>query len=332
MVLVFHWAFRGNAGDKPSTFSYPAIDAVARYGYLGVELFFVISGFVILMSARSGVLRDFVVSRFVRLYPAFWVCCTLTLAVAWLIPDPHPAYQFTGAQYLVNMTMFSGFVGVPSIDGAYWSLFVEMRFYLMVAAVLALGWMGRIETLLWAWLIVATLQRVVRTGPLWHWLNAEYAPLFIAGAVLFLIHDRGWTPKRLALILGAWGLAVHQSMTMARSLTQTYSTEISPVIAAIGVTMIFVVMAAVASNRLRVLRWRGWLPLGVLTYPLYLLHQAIGYLILNRLGDKVPTALLFWGLALTMVLAAWGVHRLIEKPMASWLRGRLRRPRAVIAA
>lgn len=286
VVLIFHWSFRGNLGDKPSTFSYPAIDAVARYGYLGVDLFFVISGFVILMSARSRVLRDFVVSRFIRPYPAFWVCCTLTFVAAWLLPDPHPSFQHTGYQFLVNMTMLSGFVGVPSIDGVYRSLFVEMRFYGMVAIVLALGWMNRVQALLWAWLIVATLQRVVRTGPLWHWLNAEYAPLFIVGAALFLVHDQGWTRQRVALLLGAWALAVHQSVTLARSLTATYGTEISAVVAATGVTVIFIVMSGVASNWLRALRWRLWLPLGALTYPLYLLHQNIGYLVLNRLGAR----------------------------------------------
>src|SRR5881394_93905 len=77
-VLLFHYCFRGYAADGMSVMPYPTLAPVAKYGYLGVDLFFMISGFVILMSVSSGSLRDFFVSRVVRLYPAFWVCCTIT--------------------------------------------------------------------------------------------------------------------------------------------------------------------------------------------------------------------------------------------------------------
>ncbi|MCU0650139.1 MAG: hypothetical protein MUF00_19285, partial [Gemmatimonadaceae bacterium] len=75
----------------------------AKYGYLGVELFFMISGFVILMTAANGSVRDFVISRAVRLYPAFWVCCTATFLVTMFIGEPR--YSASLEQYIVNMTM-----------------------------------------------------------------------------------------------------------------------------------------------------------------------------------------------------------------------------------
>ena len=71
-VVLFHYSFRGHAADDLSVMPYPVLETVARYGYLGVDLFFLISGFVILMTASSGSLKDFVISRAVRLYPAFW--------------------------------------------------------------------------------------------------------------------------------------------------------------------------------------------------------------------------------------------------------------------
>ena len=79
-VVLFHYAFRGYAAHS-SSMPYPLLEAVAKYGSYGVELFFLISGFVILMSASGGSLKHFVISRIVRLYPAFWVCCTLTWVV-----------------------------------------------------------------------------------------------------------------------------------------------------------------------------------------------------------------------------------------------------------
>lgn len=72
-VMIFHYGFRGNAVGM-SQFSYEPMAEAAKYGYLGVELFFMISGFVILMTASAGSLRRFCVSRAVRLYPSFWIC------------------------------------------------------------------------------------------------------------------------------------------------------------------------------------------------------------------------------------------------------------------
>ncbi len=70
-VVFFHYAFRGFWADHVSKMPYPWLAPVAKYGHLGVELFFMISGFVILMTATNHTVRGFVVCRMVRLYPAF---------------------------------------------------------------------------------------------------------------------------------------------------------------------------------------------------------------------------------------------------------------------
>lgn len=325
-VVIFHWAFRGHAADGLTRMNYPGLEPAARYGYLGVELFFVISGFVILMSARSGSLRDFAVSRVVRLYPAFWFCCTLTfLVMVWF--DPRAVPEPSVSQYLVNLTMFSGFLGVPSIDGAYWSLFVEMRFYLMVALVLALGWMPHVERLLWIWLVIVVLQRVVRTGPLWLVFNAEHAQLFIAGAVLYLVHESGWTRSRVALLLGAVALVLRQGMLNIRDLTRHYGVEFSPVVVACVLIAIVGAMSLAATGRLAFIRTRWWLPLGAITYPLYLLHQNLGYIAFDRWIDAASRHALFWSAFLTALALAYSTHRWVEKPIAGWLRRRLRHRR-----
>jgi len=135
-VVFFHYCFRGYAADEMTTMPLNQFASPSKYGYLGVDLFFIISGFVILMSATSGSAKRFIVSRMVRLYPAFWACCTVTFLFTLIIGGER--YGATINQYIVNMSMLSDFVGVKAIDGAYWSLFVEMKFYFLVVLVLLL--------------------------------------------------------------------------------------------------------------------------------------------------------------------------------------------------
>ncbi|MFD6812242.1 acyltransferase family protein, partial [Streptomyces anthocyanicus] len=73
MVVAFHYTALGaEAWDRPAWTVFPEVSRFTSYGYLGVQLFFVISGFVICMSAWGRPLKAFFVSRVIRLYPAYW--------------------------------------------------------------------------------------------------------------------------------------------------------------------------------------------------------------------------------------------------------------------
>jgi peptidoglycan/LPS O-acetylase OafA/YrhL len=97
----------------------------ARFGFLGVNLFFMISGFVIMLSATGSKPFDFVVARIARLYPAFWTAVTLTAVTVLLLQGESAG--ITWQQYLVNLTMVPEYVGVDSIDGVYWTLQTDAR-------------------------------------------------------------------------------------------------------------------------------------------------------------------------------------------------------------
>jgi peptidoglycan/LPS O-acetylase OafA/YrhL len=133
-VLLYHWSFAGAAREPWTVMQYPLISPFARYGYLGVDLFFIISGFVVLMSAMGSTPKRFFISRVVRLYPAFWVCCLLTFTVAMLIGAPR--FHVPAKHLLVNLTMMQGFLDVPHVDGVYWSLAVELKFYFLILGLL----------------------------------------------------------------------------------------------------------------------------------------------------------------------------------------------------
>ena len=196
-----------------------------RYGYFGVQLFFLISGFVILLTARKVVTpRDFVVARFSRLYPTYWACLTVTAIVGWL--SAHAVLQRTPFELAVNYSMLQRLVRVEDVDAAYWSLSVELIFYLIVwGAFVARGRPddGVVERLVVGWLVVAlvvtTFYRVTDgslIGVVVMLLTAsQYAGLFSTGMLLYISRERGKMHQLLAasvlvqvvvsfLVAGCW--------------------------------------------------------------------------------------------------------------------------------
>jgi peptidoglycan/LPS O-acetylase OafA/YrhL len=323
LVLLFHYTFRGAAGgDHVSDLSYPLFAPATQYGYLGVDLFFLISGFVILMSASSGSKRQFAISRFVRLYPAYWVCCTATWLV--LLMAEHRRYVPTVPQYLVNMTMLNGFIGIPSVDSVYWSLAVEMKFYLLVFLVLLFRQIGRAKHLLGVWLaawIVSTLWpiRVVS----W-FLIPEFAPYFIAGSMFFLISREGLDFYKLFVVVVSYFAVAIQAASQLPELSARYHTHYSPWVVCGAQALFFVVFFLIATGRTSKLASQKLVTLGALTYPLYLLHQNIGFSIFNWGLRYINVHVLLWSVVALMLVCAWLVNQ-VEKGWSKPLKDLLLR-------
>ncbi|AKJ29902.1 acyltransferase family protein [Caldimonas brevitalea] len=320
MVVAFHYLWRGQQADWLHGHAPGWLAGAAQYGYLGVHLFFMISGFVIFMSAQGVSGRQFVASRAARLYPAFWVAAPLTALVAWSFGST--LFGVTLPQLAANMTMAPHWLGVEFVDGAYWSLAVELHFYIMVWAALVLGLLPRATWLLAGWLLLSTLNAVRPIYPLEFWLNAKWAPFFAAGVCCYLIREHGPSLERCGLWLWSFCLALFY-VAVAPWLKQAgaEASVQSAVVSAALVSMFFGVFALIAFDRWRMAasRWTFWA--GALTYPVYLLHQNIGYLLIEAPGWQ---ALGFW-LRVTLTCAvigvlAWALHRYVERPLAPRLR------------
>jgi len=302
--------------------SYPWIIPVAKYGYLGVQLFFMISGFVIFMSAADATVRSFIASRAARLYPAFWACCSITFVMIMLIDDKRFPVDFM--TYLQNMTMFSEFLGAPSVDGAYWSIFVEIRFYILVTIILALRQMHNAEYFIAAWLVYAAKVAFFGGhGNLSTYLVSGYASFFIAGASLYMVWKHGFSTLRTLTIAGAFFVANYQALKQAEMLTGVFKLEVNPVIVIMIISSFFLVMTLSAIRKTGVIGRLDWSSAGALTYPLYLIHQVAGFMLFNLLYDKVNIHVLFWGVIASMLLVAFLVNKLIEKPLSPVLRSML---------
>src|SRR5690242_8364575 len=189
------------------------------FGFYGVELFFVISGFVIIMTLdRSGRPMDFVVARFSRLYPAFWTAVLLTSLVLWLSGSRADAPP---GRIAANLTMVHEFFGVPSVDGVYWTLEVELLFYALALAVFWAGLLPRAHLVVGAWLALSALlfysplHSAHFVGTVNRLLDLEYAPFFATGILFYRLYSgqasRQWDYPLLAcaglLVLFYWPLS-----------------------------------------------------------------------------------------------------------------------------
>lgn len=317
-VVLFHYAFRGYVAHS-SPMPYPLLESIAKYGRYGVELFFLISGFVILMTASGGSLKHFVISRIVRLYPAFWVCCTLTFLILLLFASGKPTF----VQYLSNMTMLSSFsfmqklAAVTHIDGAYWSLVVEMRFYMLVAIVLMLRQIHRAEILLTGWLLVIILFELARLDRMRDILMVDYGAYFIGGAMMFRIWSEGWSPLRMGVVLGSWGLSLYEVVIALPKFEAVTGTVMNRGVVLALITACFIVMLLISLRKTSWIGRRNWMLLGSLTYPLYLIHQAIGYLIFKRFYPAVNEHLLLWGTIAIMIGVAYLINVYVEQRFAT---------------
>src|SRR5690606_9220061 len=117
--------------------AFPTLHRASAWGTFGVDLFFVISGFVILLTAWGRTVPQYVASRVSRLFPAYWVAVALTgVLLLWIWPDRKPV---SVPQVGANLTMVQSAFGIGHLDGAYWTLWTELRFYLLVGLLMLIG-------------------------------------------------------------------------------------------------------------------------------------------------------------------------------------------------
>ncbi|GIG30476.1 acyltransferase family protein [Cellulomonas marina] len=281
-VLLFHWfadrrittaAFGWDADDVPRWLA-----GAGAYGFLGVPVFFVISGIVMVPSAtRTGPAR-FLFARAVRLLPLFVPIATVSAVLA--VVDGRLT-SLTPAEALLSPLLLSDVLHVPWADPPFWTLWAELRFYALLAVVMVVARpldVPRVVAAAYAWLAVALAARQAGapTGVLTVALQYEYAPAFVLG-----------------LLLGAWrfgarALVVLPGVLVTTTLLGLHTADHVDLIApdavvprspTVGAALLVasVVVLAVATRVVLPARpTRLVQDAAGMTYPLYLVHLAWG--------------------------------------------------------
>ena len=339
LVMVFHLSWRN-----------PSAPFQFASGWVGVEIFFLISGFVISASAQNVSARSFVQRRVARLYPAAF-CCLIPCAALMLLAGTQDAEALgiglvsSPGAIASSLTLMTQ---TPMVT-ALWTLPIEIFFYALMLVLILLGRVHRVRAIafaliLWsapyiamAWLgdfgithrLVPDLGYGFLNLTLW-----RHGCFFGLGMLLWHLQSSGRDPAAIAMALLALLLGCMEVSGRAVTILHLY---VSPppagalIAAAVGWFLIGAVAIRAFSDPAAALRWpsglqRGLRALGLMSYPVYLLHEALGGILLASLTRHgvPPLAGLITAMGIVL-LAAFIVVRFAEPPVRKALMSLMNR-------
>ncbi|MFE1292001.1 acyltransferase family protein [Streptomyces sp. NPDC058751] len=334
MVAGYHYGGRDGEvvrawGSSPKH-QFPTLHHLFAYGCLGVQVFFVISGFVICMSGWGRPLRSFFASRASRLLPAYWAAIVIVTAVFAL---PVVAYETVSpSDTLVNLTMLQQPLGADRVLGVCWTLWAEVRFYALFALCIVLPGANRRRVILFcaAWTLAAAIAQGVHEPLLDVVLMPEYAPYFIGGVGLYLVHRDRRDAYAWGIVGVSWLIGQHYAVQrLWHAPNPEFFSDRSSYGIVLVVTFGYVAVAAIALGWLRRANWRWLTVAGALTYPFYLVHEHLGWVVIETYHRTlhIPSYGTLPATVATMLLLAWLLNRFVEDRLTPRLRTALSKPR-----
>ncbi|CDM95004.1 MULTISPECIES: acyltransferase family protein [Limnospira] len=346
-VVLFHYT------SQYSTL-YGHSDQVWFYwglGRHGVEFFFIVSGFVILITLeRTKSCLDFIIKRFSRLYPAYWVGIILTFTITAIAQLPDLQVSFSDA--LLNLTMFQWLFNVPNVDKVYWTLRIEICFYIMMLLIYKLRLLKRVEVVVSGWLAL-TLFYSIKTYMASRGFEFSYSENYLEANNYFLmgsstlnnldylsmgiISNLKSIVRELIIIkyahlfiaglmiykVNKQGFSIHRFLiimicVLAQRFAYPWENSWSTTII---VASFIVLLYLGTQGYLKWLRLQPLIFLGTISYSLYLIHQNIGYALIRQLYQYGfnPNLSIILAIILSIALAS-AITFMIELPANQWLR------------
>jgi peptidoglycan/LPS O-acetylase OafA/YrhL len=334
-VAVFHLFFWSWAGDVRgfdryiyADVQFPSAAAFTWFGWVGVEIFFVISGFVIANSASKASPTEFLINRALRLYPAVWVCSTATFAVLFIFARGSLS-DFVGP-YVRSMLIFPR---GPWIDGVLWTLTAEIAFYMLVFVLLSqkrftlthLAWALTVYSGIYNAFELLVALRMPSSALYWFlaWHRASAAILLTYHGCFFALGIWFWAAANrrlrplevvgLALAFLSGTVEIYNTSESAvmhlAAISDPQSIAAAVPMAVFAAAMCMVGLAARGSRRpsKKSVPSAGYLrAVGLMTYPLYLTHNTVGAAIARVLiATGLDATLAVWLALVGLISLCW---------------------------
>ena len=313
-VVLYHYI------SRKESLAYPFAAEFTKYGYLGVPLFFIISGFVIALSANNRTAIEFAISRFTRLYPTLWICAIFTAAATSILSGE----QHSIAKIAANFTLLNEYLGYDDIDGVYWTLKAELKFYALIFIFLVFGIYEKHKIWLSIWLFSTILYTFTAQPFFMGWfITPHYSSFFIAGIALYLLRQNKDKPYSYVI------LAVSITISLIKGFQQvsgfiTSPTEEERIVATGIIFSFFIVMYIITNKDIPIRNQRLVMLFGALTYPLYLIHNMAGKAIIDYFSTSTEDERVLIPLTISFVLLmSFLIHIYLEKPASRIIKNRL---------
>jgi peptidoglycan/LPS O-acetylase OafA/YrhL len=280
------------------------LQIIQDFGWFGVAVFFLISGFIISDRARVESAYSFIVRRLLRIYPVLAVAVFLSIALG-------TAPQHLGVRDIVLNLALANYVSWPLvvIVTVAWTLAIEVIFYALTAATQAAK--GSPHRIAFNLAVVAfIIWKRAAFGPDFKLFAfaAGYIPILVMGQTLYWWLER----KRLSAPMGLAYLAA--SAAIFQWYVKAMRPEFFPFSNSYLVSVIYAVLLFVALRRVRLPELRVVRFLSDSSYSVYLMHAIIGAQVLGFLMTRIPLGWAILSGAAASLAAAWASHLLIEKP------------------
>lgn len=315
-VVMTHYGFIGPSWGKTGYQPPEGVFALfLKMGYLGVPIFFVLSGFVIAHVSSNIHPVKFALNRVLRLMPGYWICLILSFTFLTLLGTPD---QLSHSQFIANFTLAPQVFGFEFVDGVYWTLFYEFIFYGFATLLIAAGvFHKRMLLICGLWLGISFANNLFIEHVIFERVFISYfAGAFVGGMVLWHGWKKGWAYYHIALLLASMlSLALGVQKLDTQDFLPNFQGTMG-YLPAFGYAVFTIGVVYLALLLPQIKRFKGIaFLLGGISYPLYLFHQEVGYALMRNfvVADHVVLSVT---VITVLVIAFCGVlHVLLEKPV-----------------